>query len=66
MIGATVRVKDWHGTSGRVYFKGELWRAVSEAPLEPGREAVISDMNGLTLQLKPGGDGANLPSSPKA
>ena len=53
MLGQTVTVKDWEKTSGRVYFQGELWRAVSDTPLTQGSQAVIEQVEGLTLHVKP-------------
>ena len=53
MIGKVVEIKTWDKTEGRVLVNGELWRAISEFPLPQGSKAVILDIEGLTLKLKP-------------
>ena len=44
-------VKQWNGTSGKVWVGGELWNASSPSPLIPGDEAVIKSIEGLTLRV---------------
>jgi membrane-bound ClpP family serine protease len=53
MIGKVVEIKRWDKTEGQVLVNGELWRAVCDVPLPQGSQAVILDMEGLTLKLKP-------------
>jgi len=53
MIGKVVEIKQWNNTEGKVCVNGELWQAVCDVPLTPGRKAVILDIEGLTLKLKP-------------
>ena len=53
MIGKVVEIKQWDKTEGRVLVNGELWRAVCEVPLPQGSKAMILDIEGLTLKLKP-------------
>lgn len=53
MIGKVVEIKQWDKTEGRVLVNGELWRAVCEVPLSQGSKAMILDIEGLTLKLKP-------------
>ena len=53
MIGKVVEIKTWDKTEGRVLVNGELWRAVCEVPLPQGSKAMILDIEGLTLKLKP-------------
>jgi len=53
MLGEVVEIKRWEGTEGQVSIKGELWRAVSEVPLLKGDKAVIENVEGLTLRVKP-------------
>jgi len=53
MIGKVVEIKQWNNTEGQVWVNGELWRAVCDVPLTQGRKAVILDIEGLTLKLKP-------------
>jgi membrane-bound ClpP family serine protease len=53
MIGEVVEIKRWNKTEGQVLVNGELWRAVCDVPLTHGSKAVILDIEGLTLKLKP-------------
>jgi membrane protein implicated in regulation of membrane protease activity len=53
MIGKRCVVKQWKGTRGKVWVGGELWNAHSPSPLIPGSEAVVKDINNLTLLLSP-------------
>jgi len=53
MIGKIVEIKRWDKTEGQVLVNGELWRAVCDVPLTRGSKAVILDIEGLTLKLKP-------------
>jgi len=53
MIGKVVEIKRWDKTEGQVLINGELWNAVCEIPLPVGGKAVIQDVEGLTLKLKP-------------
>jgi membrane protein implicated in regulation of membrane protease activity len=51
MIGKRCVVKQWQGTRGKVSVDGELWNANSPSPLVPGSNAVIRDINNLTLLI---------------
>jgi membrane protein implicated in regulation of membrane protease activity len=53
MIGKVVEIKRWNKTEGQVLVNGELWRAVCDVLLPEGSKAVILDIEGLTLKLKP-------------
>jgi len=53
MIGKVVDIKRWDKTEGQVLINGELWNAVCEVSLPVGGKAVILDIEGLTLKLKP-------------
>jgi len=53
MIGKVVEIKRWNKTEGQVLVNGELWNAVCEISLQEGSKAVIFDIEGLTLKLKP-------------
>ena len=53
MLGKIIEIKQWDKTEGRVLVNGELWRAVCEVPLPQGSKAMILDIEGLTLKLKP-------------
>ena len=53
MLGKVGEIKQWRETEGRVFVNGELWRAVSDVPLLTGDNAVIQNVEGLTLRVKP-------------
>jgi membrane-bound serine protease (ClpP class) len=54
MIGKIVAAKTRiDATSGKVFFEGELWNAVSETPVEIGHGVEIIGVEGLTLKVKP-------------
>jgi membrane-bound serine protease (ClpP class) len=53
LIGEVGEVKEWSNTEGRIFVHGELWGATSEEPLSPGDKAVIQDVQGLILTVKP-------------
>lgn len=53
LIGEVGEVKEWSNTEGRIFVHGELWRATSEEPLSPGDKAVVQNVQGLTLMVKP-------------
>ncbi|HEY3760707.1 MAG TPA: nodulation protein NfeD [Verrucomicrobiae bacterium] len=54
MIGKTVAAKSRiDANSGKVFIEGELWNAISETPVEIGRDVEIVGIQGLTLKVKP-------------
>lgn len=53
LMGEVVEVRQWKETEGQVFIKGELWRAVSDVPLKKGEKAIIQNVEGLTLRVKP-------------
>ena len=53
MLGKMGEVKQWQQNEGQVFVNGELWQAVSAAPLLPGDRVVIQNVKGLTLGVKP-------------
>jgi len=55
MHGKLALVRQWHGGSGQVLVDGELWRAVSEAPLSEGDSVAVEAVEGLTLRVAPPG-----------
>jgi membrane-bound ClpP family serine protease len=62
--GEMGEVKNWQEREGFVFVNGELWRAVSEAPLKAGNRVRIQKVEGLTLTVnllnpKDGGDPVN-------
>jgi membrane-bound ClpP family serine protease len=56
MLGKVGEVKQWQKTEGQVFVNGELWIAVSNVPLLTGDKAVIQNVEGLTLRVKPFND----------
>jgi len=54
--GEVVDVRQWEGKEGQVVIKGELWKAVSDVPLKKGDKAIIQQVEGLTLKVKPLGN----------
>jgi membrane-bound serine protease (ClpP class) len=54
MVGRTVpaldRIDSGHG---KVFIEGELWNAISDAPVEKGQPVEIVGVDGLTLKVKP-------------
>jgi membrane-bound serine protease (ClpP class) len=53
MKGQTVEIKSWEDKSGIVLFHAERWQAVSEKPMQPGEKAIVEEISGLTLKVKP-------------
>ncbi len=55
MIGAEGRARTpvTADTPGQIDVHGEIWRAVSRAPVAPGRPVRVIEMNGLTLVVEP-------------
>ena len=49
--GERVEVVEWAGTEGYVRAGGELWRAHSQDPLEPGEKVRVARMDGLILEV---------------
>lgn len=52
MIGLVAEVREWEGTKGKVFVRGELWQAESEDYLQPGDEAVVQSVKRLRLIVK--------------
>jgi membrane-bound serine protease (ClpP class) len=54
MIGKTVPAQSRiDSAGGRVFIEGEIWNAVSDAPVESGQTVEVTAINGLTLKVKP-------------
>lgn len=53
LIEEVGEVKEWSGKEGKIFIHGELWWATSEEPLSPGDKAVVQNVQGLTLTVKP-------------
>jgi membrane-bound serine protease (ClpP class) len=55
MIGAEGRARTpvTADTPGHIDVHGEIWRAVSRAPIAPGESVRVLAVNGLTLVVEP-------------
>lgn len=53
MLGAMVEAAEDFAQRGRVRYGGELWNAVSTAPLAAGQAARVLKVEGLTLWVEP-------------
>jgi len=53
MLEKMGEIKQWRKTEGQVFVNGELWRALSDVPLLTGDKAVVQNVDGLTLRVKP-------------
>lgn len=54
LTGKTVKaLTDISAQGGKVFVEGEYWNALSDTPIEQGRDVVIVALNGLTLKVKP-------------
>jgi membrane-bound serine protease (ClpP class) len=61
MLGRTVpALERVDSQGGHVFIEGELWKAVAEAPVEPGHLVQIVGIEGLTLKVKEAPPGAGL------
>jgi membrane-bound serine protease (ClpP class) len=53
MVGSIGVVKTALAPQGQLAIHGELWEAVSERTLQPGEQAEVTRVEGLTLYVKP-------------
>ncbi|HSE58518.1 MAG TPA: nodulation protein NfeD [Nitrospiraceae bacterium] len=53
MVGLVGEAKTTVAPRGQIAIRGELWDAVSEAPLQPGDAAEVTRVEGLRLHVKP-------------
>jgi membrane-bound serine protease (ClpP class) len=56
LLGESVEVVDACAPSGRVRLRGELWNARASRPMGVGDVARVTAVDGLTLEIAPGGD----------
>ncbi len=56
LVGQTGRVLAWEGDHGSIHVAGENWRAHGAAGLQPGGRAEVTEVEGLTLKVKPAAD----------
>ncbi|MGQ9696367.1 MAG: NfeD family protein [Armatimonadota bacterium] len=52
LVGATAVAKTSLNPEGMVQVMGELWRASSDEPVEPGQRVVVVSVDGLTLRVR--------------
>ncbi|MDE3018429.1 MAG: nodulation protein NfeD [Nitrospirota bacterium] len=53
MVGLVGVAKTSVAPQGKILVHGELWEAISEQPLQPGDQAEVVKLDGLTLHVKP-------------
>jgi len=54
MIGKPTTVKKWSGSSGRIEYEGEDWRASSDDTFKSGDICIITGYKNMTLTVKKG------------
>ncbi len=53
IMGAEGEALDWQQDEGKVRVQGEIWRARSSHPLEPGTRIKVVNRDGLVLHVEP-------------
>jgi membrane-bound serine protease (ClpP class) len=54
MIGKTVAAQSHiDSAGGKVFIEGETWNAISTTPVEAGQNVEVTEIDGLTLRVKP-------------
>lgn len=53
MVGEVATARTDLLPHGQVFLQGELWEAVSDAPIRKGEEAEVLSVEGLTLKVRP-------------
>jgi membrane-bound serine protease (ClpP class) len=54
MVGKTIAaVSRIDSQGGKVFIEGEYWNAVSDLPVEAGKQVEVTGVSGLTLKVKP-------------
>ena len=53
LVGARAVARTPLAPSGKVFVHGEIWDAVSSAPLEAGASVIVRDVDGLVLRVEP-------------
>jgi len=53
LVGETVRVTKWEDASGKIFVRGEMWRAISadKSTFSPGDMVLVTSADGLTLTV---------------
>ena len=57
LMGATGTVLNGFTTQGRVRIHGESWLAISDSPVKRGQQVYVTQLDGLTLHVKPKEEG---------
>ena len=53
MLGAEGRATTALDPEGKVYIRGEYWRAASETPVQSGERVEVVGVEGLLLRVRP-------------
>jgi membrane-bound serine protease (ClpP class) len=53
LVGARAVARTPLAPSGKVFVHGEIWDAVSSAPLEAGESVIVREVDGLVLRVEP-------------
>jgi membrane-bound serine protease (ClpP class) len=53
MIGLIGEARTPLTPAGKIFVNGELWNAISTAPVEPGGQVVVRKISGLELEVEP-------------
>src|SRR5579884_3193300 len=64
MIGEIGIVCSALSPAGKVFVQGELWDAISSAPVEPGRQVVVRQVENLVLHVDPAASAVTKESIP--
>ncbi len=61
--GIGTAIESFEG-EGKIWLEGEAWAAVSKVPIEKDQDVLVTDMKGLTLEVKPApaASGARVPT----
>lgn len=52
MLGRIGEVLEWSGEEGKVFIRGEIWRARSPIPMNPGNKIEVISQEGLVLFIE--------------
>jgi len=66
MIGLTGRAETAIAPEGKIFVRGELWRARSQMSIAPGESVRVTGVNGLTLDVESEKDAAVIPKTASA
>jgi membrane protein implicated in regulation of membrane protease activity len=57
LVGSSAEVIEACEPRGRVRFRGEIWHAECDVPVEVGRRVRVTGVRSLTLRVEPDGKG---------